>query len=107
LQGNERWVSLLNTKFHEEYTAAKFVPWVTLESGKMAGEVRSAGGGGFRAGNVTYVTVFDAGLVSFSLLSPDILPNTRALFFALSHMAPYDQPEAAYVGLKQGICALY
>ncbi|KAG0691958.1 Alpha/Beta hydrolase protein [Suillus ampliporus] len=46
--------------------------WITMRSGKVAGTVRSAGGGGAGAGNVTFVTVHDAG-----------------------HMVPYDQPEAA------------
>ncbi|KAG8896718.1 hypothetical protein FRC01_011661, partial [Tulasnella sp. 417] len=38
----------------------------------IAGKVKSAGGGGFTAGNFTYVVVHEAG-----------------------HMVPYDQPEAA------------
>jgi cathepsin A (carboxypeptidase C) len=66
--GNERWVEALDSKFHDEFAASDAVPWVTKRSGKLAGSVRSAGG----AGNVTFVTVFDAG-----------------------HMVPYDQPEAA------------
>ena len=32
-------------------------------SGRVAGEVRAAGGGGFGAGNVTFVTVYEAGFV--------------------------------------------
>jgi cathepsin A (carboxypeptidase C) len=70
--GNERWVENLSNHFHQEFAAAKSVPWVVTETGKLAGEVRSAGGGGFTAGNVTFVNVHDAG-----------------------HMVPYDQPEAA------------
>ncbi|KAH8094750.1 Alpha/Beta hydrolase protein [Cristinia sonorae] len=70
--GNEAWVSNLEHTFHEEFSKAKPIPWVTLDSGKIAGEVRSAGGDGFTAGNVTFVQVYDAG-----------------------HMVPYDQPEAA------------
>ncbi|KAG6811216.1 hypothetical protein H0H92_008511 [Tricholoma furcatifolium] len=70
--GNERWVEQLDTKFHTEFSATKPVPWVTTKSGKLAGEVRSAGGAGFTAGNVTFVTVYEAG-----------------------HMVPYDQPEPA------------
>ncbi|KIK04018.1 hypothetical protein K443DRAFT_676325 [Laccaria amethystina LaAM-08-1] len=70
--GNERWVELLQTKFHKEFSETKSVPWSTLESGRIAGEVRSAGGGGFTAGNITYVNVHEAG-----------------------HMVPFDQPEAA------------
>jgi len=70
--GNERWVENLNTKFSEEFSLAQSLPWITTESGTLAGSARSAGGRGFRAGNVTFVTVFEAG-----------------------HMVPYDQPEAA------------
>jgi len=70
--GNERWVEALDTKFHKEFTTAKTIPWITLEGGKIAGTVRSSGGGGFTAGNVSFVTVHEAG-----------------------HMVPYDQPEAA------------
>ncbi|PPQ66021.1 hypothetical protein CVT26_010777 [Gymnopilus dilepis] len=70
--GNGRWVEQLVTDFLPEYTQTDAVPWVTAKSGRVAGEVRSAGGGGFRAGNVTFVTVYEAG-----------------------HMVPYDQPEAA------------
>ncbi len=50
------------------------MPWI-LED-KQVGEVRSAGGDGFTAGNVTFVNVYDAG-----------------------HMVPYDVPEAALVSL--------
>ncbi|KAJ3934630.1 MAG: carboxypeptidase C [Lentinula lateritia] len=70
--GNERWVEQLDTKFYHEFAAAQSIPWITLESGVLAGTVRSAGRGGFGAGNVTFVTVHEAG-----------------------HMVPYDQPEAA------------
>jgi len=69
--GNERWVEALEHKFHKEFVAAETKPWITIESGRQAGTVRSAGGG-YGAGNVTFVTVFEAG-----------------------HMVPYDQPEAA------------
>ncbi|KIY63058.1 serine carboxypeptidase [Cylindrobasidium torrendii FP15055 ss-10] len=70
--GNERWVEALDTVFSEEFLSSPSEPWVTLKSGKVAGTVRSAGGQGFTAGNVTFVNVHDAG-----------------------HMVPYDQPEAA------------
>ncbi|KAG6854174.1 hypothetical protein C0991_009826 [Blastosporella zonata] len=63
-QGNGRWVEQLETKFHQEFSASKSVPWITSKSGKVAGEVRSAGGAGFTAGNVTFVTVFEAGYAS-------------------------------------------
>ncbi|KZP29266.1 serine carboxypeptidase [Athelia psychrophila] len=68
--GNERWLEAMEHTFGAEFVAAPTEQWVTIESGKEAGTVRSAGGHG--AGNVTFVTVFDAG-----------------------HMVPYDQPEAA------------
>ncbi|KAF8894827.1 carboxypeptidase C [Infundibulicybe gibba] len=70
--GNERWLGELDTKFHQEFSASKSTPWVIGKTGRVAGEFRSAGGAGFTAGNVTFVTVFEAG-----------------------HMVPYDQPEAA------------
>ncbi|KAF8655864.1 hypothetical protein AX16_002947 [Volvariella volvacea WC 439] len=59
--GNARWVEQLDTKFAAEYSKTKAIPWVTAETGLLAGEVRSAGGGGFTAGNVTFVNVYDAG----------------------------------------------
>ncbi|KAI0275295.1 Alpha/Beta hydrolase protein [Gloeopeniophorella convolvens] len=70
--GNERWVENLEHKFHKEFLAAPSIQWVTAREGRVAGEVRAAGGGGFGAGNVTFVNVYAAG-----------------------HMVPYDQPEAA------------
>jgi carboxypeptidase C (cathepsin A) len=72
--GNERWVNDLETKFKTEFQASSPLPWVTAKGGKVAGVVRSAGGGGETAGNVTFVTVYEAG-----------------------HMVPFDQPEAALV----------
>ncbi len=51
----------LDTVFKAEFNAAKKQPWVTLEGGEMAGLVRSAGGGDFSAGNVTFVAVHEAG----------------------------------------------
>ncbi|KAF9067341.1 carboxypeptidase C [Rhodocollybia butyracea] len=70
--GNERWVEQLETKFHSEFSTAESIPWVTIQDGVLAGTVRSAGGSGFTAGNVTFVTVHESG-----------------------HMVPFDQPEAA------------
>ncbi|KAJ3786666.1 carboxypeptidase C [Lentinula aff. detonsa] len=70
--GNERWVEQLDTKLHDEFALAQSIPWVTMKGGVLAGTVRSAGRGGFGAGNITFVTVHEAG-----------------------HMVPYDQPEAA------------
>jgi cathepsin A (carboxypeptidase C) len=37
--------------------------WIPARSGRVAGEVRSAGGNGFGAGNVTFVNIFEAGFV--------------------------------------------
>ncbi|KAF9041173.1 Alpha/Beta hydrolase protein [Rhodocollybia butyracea] len=71
--GNERWVEQLETKFHSEFSTAESIPWVTIQDGVLAGTVRSAGGSGFTAGNVTFVTVHESG----------------------AHMVPFDQPEAA------------
>ncbi|KAF7289385.1 Carboxypeptidase [Mycena indigotica] len=70
--GNERWLEVFDSKFQSEYKAAQPIPWITHSTGQLAGSVRSAGGKGHTAGNVTFVTVFDAG-----------------------HMVPFDQPEAA------------
>ncbi|GJE97833.1 serine carboxypeptidase [Phanerochaete sordida] len=70
--GNEAWVEKFENKFHDEFAQSVPAPWLTLDSGRKAGLVRSAGGDGFTAGNVTFVQVFEAG-----------------------HMVPYDQPEAA------------
>jgi len=70
--GNERWLENLDSAFYDEFSSAKLVPWVIAKSGKLAGEIRSAGGAGFTAGNVTFVNVHEAG-----------------------HMVPHDQPGAA------------
>ncbi|KAK7060124.1 hypothetical protein VNI00_000888 [Paramarasmius palmivorus] len=67
--GQERYVEALDTKFHDEFSEAKLLPWRVPATGRLAGEVRSAGA----AGNVTYVRIYDAG-----------------------HLAPYDQPEALH-----------
>jgi len=60
-QGNSRWVEGLETQFFDEYSKAETKSWVIKETGKAAGEVRTAGGGGFTAGNVTFVNVYNAG----------------------------------------------
>ncbi|KAH9975097.1 serine carboxypeptidase [Lactifluus volemus] len=70
--GNEAWVENLETRFHKEFESAPSMKWIPARSGRVAGEVRSAGGNGFGAGNVTFVNIFEAG-----------------------HMVPYDQPEAS------------
>lgn len=63
----------LEHKFHEEFSGNAPAPWVTLGSGRVAGRVRSAGGNGFTAGNVTFVEVFDAGYVLFAIKSTMLL----------------------------------
>jgi len=72
--GNLQWMLNLESPFHDEFNKGPSQPWTALTTGKLAGEVRSAGGNGYSAGNFTYVSVFGAG-----------------------HMVPsrYDQPEAA------------
>ncbi|KAJ6570924.1 serine carboxypeptidase [Mycena vulgaris] len=65
--GKSRWVAQLPSTHQDAFGKAPFRPWSV--SGRPAGVVRSAGGG---AGNVTYLTVYEAG-----------------------HMVPHDQPEAA------------
>jgi len=68
--GEEEWMEKLDGhSFHGEFKLASPSPWITLNSGKNAGYVRSAGPG---AGNYTYVAVFEAG-----------------------HMVPFNQPEAS------------
>lgn len=67
IQGNERWVEQLDTVFLEEFSTAPTEQWVTLRSGKVAGTVRSAGGAGSGAGNVTFVTVYESGLETYTL----------------------------------------
>ncbi|KAJ6621796.1 serine carboxypeptidase [Mycena sp. CBHHK59/15] len=65
--GESLWVTALPSKYKDAFGSAPFLPWTV--SKRQAGLVRSAGEG---AGNVTYLTVFEAG-----------------------HMVPHDQPEAA------------
>ncbi|KAJ7708631.1 serine carboxypeptidase [Mycena metata] len=65
--GNSRWVAEFPSVHKVAFNEAEYLPWTV--SNRQAGVVRSAGEG---AGNVTYITVFEAG-----------------------HMVPHDQPEAA------------
>ncbi|EIW77065.1 peptidase S10 serine carboxypeptidase [Coniophora puteana RWD-64-598 SS2] len=67
--GNERWLTDMDSVFKDEFGKAVNEPWTTLRSGTKAGTVRTAGASG--AGNVTFVTIHEAG-----------------------HMVPFDQPEA-------------
>ncbi|KAJ6532984.1 serine carboxypeptidase [Mycena capillaripes] len=68
--GKERWITGLESDFHDEFSVAPHLPWFTSKSGLLSGTARTAGA---HAGNVTLVFVHDAG-----------------------HLVPYDQPEAAF-----------
>ncbi|KAF7350509.1 Carboxypeptidase [Mycena venus] len=70
--GNERWVENLDTKFKSQFVAAEGQPWSVPGAKEITGQVRSAGGGDGSGGNITFVTVFEAG-----------------------HMVAHDQPVAA------------
>ncbi|KIM52481.1 hypothetical protein SCLCIDRAFT_68475, partial [Scleroderma citrinum Foug A] len=67
--GNERWLEVLPTKFLDKFLDTQTDVWITTQSKKPAGTVRTAGGDGTRAGNITFVTIHEAG-----------------------HMVPHDQP---------------
>jgi len=60
----------MDTIFSDEFSTAPSEQWVTMRSGKMAGTVRTAGGAGSGAGNVTFVTVHEAGSVNVPLSAP-------------------------------------
>lgn len=66
-KGEEQWISQLDSKFRAEFSMTPALPWTTLDSGILAGAVRSVGGGGLTAGNVTFVTVHGAGFVHPSI----------------------------------------
>jgi cathepsin A (carboxypeptidase C) len=57
----------MESSFAAEFRAAKSIPWVVEETGKVGGEVRFAGGAGFSAGNITFVNVYEAGYVCHRL----------------------------------------
>jgi len=59
--GNERWVGKFPNVYHEEFVASEAKPWITRASRHRAGTIRTAGGRGSTAGNVTFVNVFEAG----------------------------------------------
>ena len=56
----------LESVFHEEFLVARPIPWITENSQKVVGTVRSAGAHGFTAGNVTFVVVHEAGYDSWT-----------------------------------------
>lgn len=60
----------MDTIFSDEFSTAPSEQWVTMHSGKMAGTVRTAGGAGSGAGNVTFVTVHEAGSVNVPFSAP-------------------------------------
>ncbi|KAI6127217.1 peptidase S10 serine carboxypeptidase [Pisolithus sp. B1] len=70
--GKECWLEVLHTDFLDKFLDAPTKVWITSSLKKVTGTIRSAGGNGSQAGNITFVTVLEAG-----------------------HMVPYDQPEAA------------
>ena len=59
--GNERWISKFDNVFHDEFASSKPTPWIVGNSGHVAGTVRTAGGEGHTAGNVTFLAVYEAG----------------------------------------------
>ena len=59
--GNERWLEKLESVFQGEFLTRRPIPWITEDSQEVVGTVRSAGGHGFTAGNVTFVVVHEAG----------------------------------------------
>ncbi|KAJ7451590.1 serine carboxypeptidase [Mycena latifolia] len=73
--GESQWITELPSTHKDAFGKAPFLPWTV--SDRPAGVVRSAGEG---AGNVTYLTVYEAG-----------------------HMVPHDQPEAALDMLNRWI----
>jgi len=75
-QGNEKWLEALDSKFHNEFASTKSTPFVIYHSGKVAGEVRSAGGAGHTAGNVTFVNIHEAGYVSAPLYPLSIIHDS-------------------------------
>ena len=59
--GNERWLEKLESVYQDEFLVSRPIPWITEDSQEVVGSVRSAGGDGFTAGNVTFVVVHEAG----------------------------------------------
>ena len=74
--GQSRWLEKLPSIFIREYAQTPTVAWRVKSSGEVAGTVRTVGRSGTTAGNITFVTVHEAG-----------------------HMVPYDKPEESLVRL--------
>ena len=72
--GQSRWVERFPSIFHKEYAQAPTRSWRVGSTRGVAGTVRTVGGDGTTAGNITFVTIHEAG-----------------------HMAPYDKPEESLV----------
>lgn len=47
--------------YHGQFLQIDPEPWRVLTSGRLAGEVRSAGDDDYTAGNVTFVQIYEAG----------------------------------------------
>jgi cathepsin A (carboxypeptidase C) len=63
--GEAQWIAELPSTHKDTFGTAPFLPWTV--SDRQAGVVRSAGEG---AGNVTYLTVFEAGYAIISSVLP-------------------------------------
>lgn len=74
--GQSRWVENLPSVFHKEYAQTPTLAWRIKSTGEVAGTVRAVGGDGTTAGNISFVTIHEAG-----------------------HMTPYDKPEESFVRL--------
>ena len=72
--GQSRWVERFPSIFLNEYTQTPTRSWRVGSTGEVAGTVRTVGGDGTTAGNITFVTIHEAG-----------------------HMVPYDKPEESLV----------
>ena len=84
----------MDTKFKSEFAAAPREPWVTLDSGNIAGSVRTAGS----SGNVTFLEVFAAGWVKLGYMPDRLIVNdVNWLGLIDRHMVPFDQAENALV----------
>ena len=74
--GQSRWVEQLPSVFHKGYTQTPTITWRAESTGEVVGTVRTIGGDGTTAGNITFVTIHEAG-----------------------HMVPYDKPKESLVRL--------
>ena len=85
--GNERWVSKFDNIFHEEFASSQPTPWTVKDSGRVAGTVRTAGGNGHTAGNVTFLIIHEAGLVNSSTLPfESVLKSSPVIWFHMTNL---------------------